>query len=214
MTEITPPRYVRRVLNSLSSRGHIACLVGGCVRDMLLGVYPNDWDISTSALPEEVMELFPDTIPTGIKHGTVTVKQGSRRVEVTTFRRDGGYTDHRHPDEVSFVGDLTSDLSRRDFTINAMAVNPDGLITDLFGGIRDLRNGLIRCVGVPGVRFKEDALRMFRALRFSARLGFEIEEGTRMAIEKCAPLAADIAAERVGEELQKLLVSPPAGEGE
>lgn len=208
MANIVPPKYVRHILVSLQARGHQSYLVGGCVRDILLGVYPQDWDICTSALPEQVMEIFPGSRPTGLKHGTVTVVQNSHAVEVTTFRAEGAYADHRHPDMVSFVGDLTTDLSRRDFTMNAIAVPPDGLIADPFGGIEDIHKRIIRCVGNPERRFEEDALRMLRALRFSARLGFEIEAATLAAIREKAPLAAALAAERVRDEVEKILLSP------
>jgi len=207
MAMITPPKYVRQVLVTLQARGHLAYLVGGCVRDMILGVYPQDWDICTSALPEQVMDIFPDSALTGGKHGTVTVKVRSRRVEVTTFRSEGRYTDHRHPDAVSFVGDLNTDLSRRDFTMNAIALPPDGLVADPFGGVQDIRDRVIRCVGDPDSRFEEDALRMFRALRFSARLNFRIDENTMAAIERQAPLAAQLAPERVRDEVEKLLLT-------
>lgn len=208
MANISPPKYVRHILTTLQSRGCPAYLVGGCVRDMLLGVRPQDWDICTGALPEQVMEIFPGSLPIGIKHGTVTVKVNSRMVEVTTFRRESAYSDHRHPDMVSFVGDLTTDLSRRDFTVNAMALSADGLISDPFGGMEDIQRRLIRCVGAPEKRFGEDALRMLRALRFSAKLGFEIEGQTMAAIEKKAPLGAELAPERVRVELEKLILSP------
>ncbi len=208
MEAISPPKYVRTVLVTLQSRGHLAYLVGGCVRDILLGVHPQDWDVCTSALPEQVLELFPKCITTGIRHGTVTVCVNSRQVEVTTFRSEGSYLDHRHPDAVSFVGDLNADLSRRDFTMNAIALPPDGLLADPFGGVDDISNRIIRCVGVPERRFEEDALRMFRALRFSARLGFEIEAQTISAIAVKAPLAAALAAERVRDELEKILLTP------
>ncbi len=207
MDTITPPKHVRQVLFTLRSRGYGAYLVGGCVRDMILGVQPNDWDICTSALPDEVMALFEKTVTTGIKHGTVTVMMGKHPVEVTTFRAEGAYLDHRHPKSVSFVLDLNTDLSRRDFTMNAMAVSAEGIISDPFGGMEDIKNKLIRCVGVPEQRFEEDALRMFRALRFSARLGFEIEEKTLEAIKSRAGYAASISAERVREELEKLLLT-------
>ena len=207
MAEIMPPKYVKKVLITLQSRGFLAYLVGGCVRDMILGVHPQDWDVCTSASPEQVIELFPHTVPTGIRHGTVTVLINSHGVEVTTFRNDGEYADHRHPEAVSFVGDLQSDLARRDFTINAIALPPDGLVADPFGGIGDLEKKLIRCVGEPERRFEEDALRMFRALRFSARLGFGIEERTLAAIYKKAPLAAAVSAERVRDELEKMLLT-------
>ena len=208
MENISPPKYVRQVLRSLQARGHVAYLVGGCVRDMALGVRPHDWDICTGALPEQVMEVFPGALPTGLKHGTVTVRINSRSVEVTTFRSEENYVDHRHPETVRFVGELTTDLSRRDFTINAMALSPDGLIMDPFGGLTDLEHRCIRCVGSPELRFEEDALRMFRALRFSARLDFTIEEATLAAIGKKAHLASALAAERIRDEVEKTLLTP------
>lgn len=211
MANVTPPKYVRHILVVLRSHGHLAYLVGGCVRDMILGVRPNDWDICTSALPDEVMAIFPHSRPTGIKHGTVTVITDSRSVEVTTFRSEGRYLDHRRPETVSFVGDLTADLSRRDFTMNAIALPPDGLIADPFGGAQDIKDRVIRCVGDPDTRFEEDALRMLRALRFSARLGFEIEENTYAAIRRKAPLAGGLAAERVRDEVEKILLSNDPG---
>ena len=208
MENIAPPKYVRQVLRGLQARGHVAYLVGGCVRDMALGVWPHDWDICTGALPEQVMEVFPGALPTGLKHGTVTVRINSRSVEVTTFRSEENYADHRHPETVRFVGELTTDLSRRDFTINAMALSPDGLIMDPFGGLTDLEHRCIRCVGSPELRFEEDALRMFRALRFSARLDFTIEEATLAAIGKKAHLASALAAERIRDEVEKTLLTP------
>ena len=208
MARITPPKYVKHIMITLQARGHAVCLVGGCVRDMILGVQPQDWDICTSALPEQVMEIFPNSRPTGLKHGTVTVRLNSRSVEVTTFRSEENYVDHRHPETVRFVGELTTDLSRRDFTINAMALSPDGLIMDPFGGLTDLEHRCIRCVGSPELRFEEDALRMFRALRFSARLDFTIEEATLAAIGKKAHLASALAAERIRDEVEKTLLTP------
>ena len=207
MSNIGPPKYVRNVLFAIQSRGHMVCLVGGCVRDMILGVQPNDWDVCTSALPQQVLDIFPDSVTNGMKHGTVGVKQGNRIVEVTTFRSEGDYTDHRHPGAISFVGDLTQDLARRDFTMNAIAIPPDGIVTDPFGGVDDIKNKIVRCVGEPEERFEEDALRMFRALRFSARLGFDIEEKTLAAIEKKAHLAASLAPDRICQELEKLLIT-------
>lgn len=207
MDTITPPKHVKQVLFTLRARGFGAYLVGGCVRDMILGVQPQDWDICTSALPEEVIELFEKTVTTGLKHGTVTVMMGKHPVEVTTFRSDGDYLDHRHPKNVSFVRDLNTDLGRRDFTMNAMAISAEGLISDPFGGMEDISNKIIRCVGEPEKRFEEDALRMFRALRFSARLGFEIEENTLAAIRSKAGHAASLSAERVRDELEKLLLT-------
>ena len=208
MANIIPPKYVRQVLVTLQGRGYPAFLVGGCVRDMVLGVQPHDWDICTAALPEQILELFPGSRLTGGEQGTVTVRIHSHFVEVTPFRAESRYTDHRHPDLVQFVADLTADLSRRDFTINAMALSPDGIVSDPFGGAADLRRGVIRCVGEPERRFEEDALRMLRALRFSAKLGFSIDLFTMEAIREKAPLCAHLAAERVRDELEKILMSP------
>ncbi len=207
MPQINPPKYVRQILFGLQARGHLAFLVGGCVRDTLMDITPQDWDICTSALPDEVLEIFPDSKPTGIKHGTVTVIVGNRSAEVTTFRSDGSYRDHRRPENVTFVSDLISDLSRRDFTMNAIALSADGMISDPFDGVADIKNRTIRCVGEPKTRFTEDALRMLRALRFSARLGFTIEYETCTAISECAQLAAELAPERVRDELEKILLS-------
>ena len=207
MATIAPPKYVRQILFTLQGHGYPAYLVGGCVRDMLLEHRPHAWDICTGALPEQVMALFPGSRPTGLAHGTVTVVLGSRQVEVTTFRTEGGYADHRHPDRVAFVSELTEDLSRRDFTMNAIALAADGLLADPFGGVEDIREKRIRCVGEPARRFEEDALRMLRALRFSAKLGFTIEINTLLAMQEKAPLAATLAAERVREELEKLLLT-------
>ena len=207
MATIAPPKYVRQILFTLQGHGYPAYLVGGCVRDMLLEHRPHDWDICTGALPEQVMALFPGSRPTGLAHGTIKVVIGSRQVEVTTFRTEGSYADHRHPDRVAFVTELTEDLSRRDFTMNAIALAADGLLADPFGGVEDIREKRIRCVGEPALRFEEDALRMLRALRFSAKLGFTIEINTLLAIQEKAPLAATLAAERVREELEKLLLT-------
>lgn len=208
MATIIPPKYVRQVLVTLQGRGYPAFLVGGCVRDMLLGIQPHDWDVTTAALPQQILELFPGSCLTGRQHGTVTVRLNSHQVEVTPFRTEGRYTDHRHPDLVQFVTDLTADLSRRDFTVNAMALSPDGMVSDPFGGAADLRRGVIRCVGEPERRFEEDALRMLRALRFSAKLGFAIDLFTMEAIREKAPLCAVLAPERVREEMEKILLSP------
>lgn len=207
MIQINPPKYVRQILFTIQSRGHLAYLVGGCVRDVIMGVKPQDWDICTSALPEEVLELFPGSRPTGLKHGTVTVCIGSRSSEVTTFRTEGDYRDHRRPDSVTFVSDLITDLSRRDFTMNAIALSADGMIADPFDGASDIEKRTIRCVGEPKLRFSEDALRMFRALRFSARLGFTIEYETMRAIEAKASLAAELSPERVRDETEKILLT-------
>lgn len=183
-------------------------MAGGCVRDTLMGRRPSDWDVATAAPPEAVQSLFVRTVPTGIRHGTVTVLYGGGKCEVTTYRVDGAYSDHRRPDSVRFTPRLADDLSRRDFTINAMAMDAAGNVTDLFGGRADISRRLIRCVGEPEKRFEEDALRMLRAVRFSAKLGFEIEDGTLRAIRRCAPLAASLSAERVAAELRGVLASP------
>lgn len=207
MPQINPPKYVRQILFGLQARGHLAYLVGGCVRDVIMDITPNDWDICTSALPEDVLEIFPDSKPTGIKHGTVTVAVGNKTAEVTTFRTEGDYRDHRRPDSVTFVSDLITDLSRRDFTMNAIALSADGMLADPFDGVSDIKNRIIRCVGEPKLRFSEDALRMFRALRFSARLGFTVEYDTCCAIEECAHLASELAPERVRDEVEKILLT-------
>lgn len=206
-----PPKYVLNILCALDSAGHRAVLAGGCVRDSLLGRRPSDWDIASSASPEEVLALFPRCVPTGIKHGTVTVLSGGGSVEVTAFRAEGGYSDHRRPDSVSFGCPLEADLARRDLTVNAMAMDVAGEITDPFGGRDDLRRRLLRCVGEPERRFDEDALRMLRTVRFSAQLGFEIEPRTLEAIRALAHLASGLSAERVRDELLKTLRSPAPG---
>lgn len=207
MSRPEPPRYVLNTLETLRAAGYPAYPVGGCVRDMLLGVRPKDWDVCTAALPEQTVALFPHTVPTGIRHGTVSVMQGKRRVEVTTFRTDAPTGDHRHPESVRFVDDLREDLSRRDFTVNAMALDENGAVIDLFGGEEDLRRGLIRCVGEPRERFDEDALRMFRALRFSAQLGFALDGPTLGALRQQAPLAAALSPERIRDETEKTLLT-------
>ena len=206
-----PPKYVLNILCALDSAGHRAVLAGGCVRDNLLGRRPSDWDIASSASPEEVLALFPRCVPTGIKHGTVTVLSGGGSVEVTAFRAEGGYSDHRRPDSVSFGCPLEAALARRDLTVNAMAMDAAGEITDPFGGRDDLRRRLLRCVGEPERRFDEDALRMLRTVRFSAQLGFEIEPRTLEAIRALAHLASGLSAERVRDELLKTLRSPAPG---
>lgn len=192
---------------TLWDAGFEAYPVGGCVRDLLLGRVPGDWDVATSARPEQVIELFEHVVPTGVKHGTITVVLKDESIEVTTFRGESGYSDGRHPDMVYFDATLKEDLSRRDFTINAMALAPDGKIVDLFGGRADLGNGIIRCVGRPEQRFAEDALRMFRAIRFAAQLGFQLTQETELAIRACAGGAEYIAAERVRVEVEKTLCS-------
>ena len=207
MPQIVPPEYTRQILFSLTAEGHSAYLVGGCVRDMLMGKTPQDWDICTSALPQEVLDIFPNAVPTGLKHGTVTVYCGGKSAEVTTFRTDGAYPDHRRPESVTFVSDIESDLSRRDFTMNAIACSYDGCCVDLFGGRDDIDARIIRCVGEPEKRFAEDALRMLRALRFASRLGFEIEKNTYASIGSCAYLCSSLAPERIADELKKILMS-------
>lgn len=201
------PRKVEDIIERIEAAGFEAYAVGGCVRDSVLGREPDDWDITTSAKPEEVKRLFDRTVDTGIQHGTVTVMLGREGFEVTTYRIDGKYEDSRHPKDVTFTASLKEDLKRRDFTINAMAYNGrDGLI-DLYGGIRDIERGLIRCVGDAGERFTEDALRMMRAVRFSAQLGYMIEENTKAAIKELAPTIQRISAERIQVELVKLMIS-------
>lgn len=207
MSRITPPEYVTFVLKRLESHGHLAFLVGGCVRDIIMGRHPNDWDVCTDALPDEVMSVFTNSRPTGIQHGTVTVIIDGFCVEVTTFRSDGTYLDHRHPENVRFLSDVTGDLERRDFTVNAMAMSLSGGIQDPFDGMSDIEGRTIRCVGDPDRRFREDALRMFRAVRFSAVLGFDIEASTLTSIRKNAPLAEALARERICAELEKILLS-------
>ena len=202
------PPVVSEILHTLQTAGHEAYVVGGCVRDSLMGKTPDDWDITTSALPGQVKSLFLRTLDTGIQHGTVTVMLRGQGYEITTYRVDGEYEDGRHPREVTFTGSLEEDLKRRDFTINAMAYNKqDGLI-DLFDGRSDLEQGVIRAVGDPRERFSEDALRMLRAIRFAARLGFEVEAETLKAIRDLSESLSRISAERIQAELVKLLVSP------
>lgn len=204
-TEI--PQEASRILERLHERGYEAYIVGGCVRDMMLGRQPEDWDITTNALPGQVKAVFGRTIDTGIKHGTVTVMMKGKGFEVTTYRIDGAYSDGRHPDSVAFTPSLEEDLKRRDFTINAMAFNRSEGLVDLFEGREDLRRGIIRCVGNPMERFGEDALRILRAIRFSAQLGFAIEEETGHAIRTLAPTLERVSRERVQTELTKLLLS-------
>ena len=207
-TKIQMPEKVKNIIETIQAAGFEAYAVGGCVRDSLLGRIPNDWDITTSAKPEEIKKLFKRTIDTGIEHGTVTVMLDKDGFEVTTYRVDGEYEDGRHPKEVSFTASLREDLRRRDFTINAMAYNEEEGLVDIFGGMDDLNAGIIRCVGDAKERFSEDALRMLRAIRFSAQLGYQIEKGTLDAIRKLAPNLQKISAERIQMEMTKLLVSP------
>ncbi|PTX59934.1 tRNA nucleotidyltransferase (CCA-adding enzyme) [Melghirimyces profundicolus] len=202
MTEVREAAF--KVLARLEKAGHQAYLVGGCVRDRLLGMEPADYDIATDARPERVQALFPKTVATGLKHGTVTVLMDGQSVEVTTFRRETGYRDHRRPDRVRFVTELRQDLSRRDFTVNAMAEDRRGRLHDPFNGAADLKQGVIRTVGRAEDRFAEDALRMIRALRFSAQLGFRLEKKTRTALERQKPLLRHLAVERVTGELEKV----------
>lgn len=206
--KISLPKDVEYIINTLQRAGYEAYAVGGCVRDTILNREPDDWDITTSAKPMEIKKLFPVTIDTGIQHGTVTVLRNHVGYEVTTYRIDGEYADNRHPKEVIFTASLKEDLLRRDFTINAMAYNHEDGIIDEYGGLSDISDGIIRCVGNPYDRFSEDALRIMRAVRFSAQLGYRIEEETSKAIVKLAPNLSTISAERINTELTKLLLSP------
>ena len=208
MTFIEIPEKAERILETLQGAGYEAYVVGGCVRDSILGRTPGDWDITTSASPQQVKALFPRTIDTGIEHGTVTVMDGKEGFEVTTYRIDGAYEDCRHPKSVTFTSNLTEDLKRRDFTINAMAYAPKTGLVDEFGGMEDLKNKIIRCVGDPKERFGEDALRMLRAVRFAAQLGFTLADDVRDAIRDMAEQLDQISAERIQPELVKLVPSP------
>lgn len=205
---ITVPDYALAVVERLESRGYEAYVVGGCVRDSLLGRQPNDWDVCTNALPEDVLRVFRrfHVIKTGLQHGTVTVMSDKQPVEVTTFRIDGNYSDNRHPDAVSFVSRVEEDLARRDFTINAMAYSPTRGLVDAFGGQEDLAAGLIRCVGEPDARFNEDGLRIMRALRFAARFGFAIERETAASVRRNRHLLENVSAERIFKELKGILI--------
>ena len=202
------PEKAKYIIDTITQAGYEAYIVGGCVRDVILGRTPEDWDITTSAKPEQVKALFRRTIDTGIQHGTVTVMLDKEGFEITTYRIDGKYEDSRHPKEVTFTPNLAEDLKRRDFTINAMAYNEEAGLIDLFGGMEDIERKMIRCVGDARERFREDALRMMRAIRFSAQLGYTIEEQTKEAIRELAPNLKNISAERIQVELVKLLVSP------
>ncbi len=205
--KIQMPEAANYIIQTLMAHGYEAYIVGGCVRDSVLGRTPQDWDITTSATPEQTKALFRRTIDTGIEHGTVTIMMDHVGYEVTTYRVDGKYEDHRRPKEVTFTASLLEDLKRRDFTINAMAYNEQEGLVDIFGGAEDLRRGIIRCVGVPQERFDEDALRILRAVRFAAQLDFEIEAKTRQAIREKAEFLRDISAERIQVELTKLITS-------
>ena len=206
--KIQLPEKVSHIIQTLQEHGYEAYAVGGCVRDSILGRVPDDWDITTSATPLETKALFSRTFDTGIEHGTITVLLDKDAFEVTTYRVDGKYEDSRHPSEVTFTRSLKEDLLRRDFTMNAMAYNDSEGLVDIFGGLQDLNNKTIRCVGNAKARFGEDALRILRAVRFAAQLGFKIEEETRLGIVELAPTLANISAERIQVELIKMLVSP------
>lgn len=203
------PNYVSNILSSLNDHGFQAFVVGGCVRDALLGIEPSDYDITTNALPDQVETIFSHTIPTGKKHGTITILTDTNMVEVTTYRIEADYQDHRHPNSVQFVDDLVQDLARRDFTINAMAYHPEVGLVDPFGGQSDLEKGLIRAVGDANKRFEEDALRMLRAHRFASRYHFQIEAKTLSAIQACTPYITSISVERIRSELTKILAYNP-----
>ncbi|MCI8477331.1 MAG: HD domain-containing protein [Oscillospiraceae bacterium] len=208
MARIVIPVGPALLMARLNTAGFEAQVVGGCVRDSLLGRRPNDWDICTSARPEQIQRCFQGerVIETGLKHGTVTVLLEGVPYEITTYRTDGAYSDGRHPDSVQFVSSLKADLARRDFTINAMAAGPDGLVQDPYGGQMDLAAGIIRCVGDPALRFQEDALRLLRAMRFASTYKFIVEEGTRVQIHQQRALLTQIAGERIQVELEKLLM--------
>lgn len=203
------PPAIQHCLKTVQAAGWAVYPVGGCVRDLLLGRQPGDVDACTAALPEDIMALFgKNAVPTGLRHGTITVLTDDGAVEITTFRRETGYADGRHPDAVRFGIGLEEDLSRRDFTINAMALSADGEIIDRFGGRADLSAGLIRCVGEPDRRFAEDALRMLRAVRFAAQLGFELEPDTTAALRRNAARTVRVSRERIRAEMEKTLLSP------
>ena len=202
------PGNVRFILHMLREAGHEAYVVGGCVRDSIMGRKPHDWDICTSAKPEQVIEIFNHykVIPTGLKHGTVTIMKNDKPYEITTYRVDGEYDDARHPKDITFTTSLEEDLSRRDFTMNALAYNNNNDLVDLFGGVNDIKNGIVRCVGNPRERFSEDALRIMRALRFATRFGFKIEENTFAAMKEKKSLLSKISAERINSELTQIIM--------
>lgn len=202
------PGNVRFILHMLREAGYEAYVVGGCVRDSIMGRKPHDWDICTSAKPEQVIEIFNHykVIPTGLKHGTVTIMKNDKPYEITTYRVDGEYDDARHPKDVTFTTSLEEDLSRRDFTMNALAYNNNNDLVDLFGGVNDIKNGIVRCVGNPRERFSEDALRIMRALRFATRFGFKIDENTFAAMKEKKSLLSKISAERINSELTQIIM--------
>ncbi len=208
------PAYIEKIIERLEDAGHEAYIVGGSLRDILLGREPSDFDVTTSALPEETLSLFSDmkTIPTGLHHGTVTVLSSGEPVEITTFRTDGEYLDSRHPESVSFTRNIEEDLARRDFTVNAIAYNKKRGFVDPFGGSEDIKKGILRAVGDAETRFSEDALRIMRALRFSAQLGFSIEENTKKALVTKSEGLSNISRERIGVEMGKLVASKNAKE--
>lgn len=206
--KIQIPEKANYIIKTIMDAGYEAYVVGGCVRDSILGRVPGDWDITTSAKPEQVKALFRRTIDTGIQHGTVTVMLDKEGFEVTTYRIDGKYEDSRHPKEVTFTPNLIEDLKRRDFTINAMAYNEQSGLVDIFGGLADIEKRTIRCVGNAEERFREDALRIMRAIRFAAQLGYQVEEQTKSAIQNLAPTLKKISVERIQVELTKLITSP------
>ncbi len=205
--DITLPKTVQNILNKICDNGFEAFVVGGCVRDSMLNVKPKDWDITTNALPQQIMHIFSHTIPTGLKHGTVTVIEENESFEITTYRTEGEYLDGRRPSEVIFVSSIAEDLSRRDFTINAMAYNDNLGLIDPFNGYKDLNSKTIKCVGCADKRFKEDALRMLRALRFSCQLDFHIENETLKSIEKNAKLIENVSFERINDEICKMIIT-------
>lgn len=214
---INLPFEVKKIIEIINSHSYAAYAVGGCVRDMVMGNIPNDYDITTSAQPEKIIEIFNlcgiRTIPTGIQHGTVSVLMSDKIYEITTFRTDGDYKDSRHPESVSFTDKLSDDLVRRDFTINAMAADIDGNLYDLFGGVEDIKNKILRCVGDPYKRFSEDALRILRGVRFSSRLGFEIEDSTYLAAKELGYKLHNVSVERKISELSGILMSDGANAG-
>lgn len=205
--EIILPRKIQSIISLMNNAGYKAHIVGGCVRDLILGKTPHDWDITTSALPAQVKSVFQTCHDTGLKHGTVTISYQGEHFEITTWRRETGYQDHRRPDKVEFTASLHEDLSRRDFTMNAIAYHPEEGITDPFGGIDDIKHKIIRSVGDPERRFAEDALRMLRAIRFSAQLGFTIDETTLNAIKRHSEDIAFVSMERIQSEMHKILSS-------